>query len=157
MAQAGEKEKFSRDLTKAIWYRLYMTRKILIAQTKTNVTDAEKEKAWDHYQTMLDDWNRDLMVNILSLSRFYGRTKSVQFEHLIQTRFVAINECLELIRRPVGETFCMARYNQDLRGLERYIDDLDAKLYCYVSGLPNSDKNECFEDEVSREFQKRRG
>jgi hypothetical protein len=48
---------------------------------------------------------------------------------------------------PVKDKHCM-----NSKDLGQYLDDLNAKLYCFVSGLPDPSETKCFfaDDEISR-------
>lgn len=144
LAEAGEKEKFSRELTRTIWQRLHQSRRALSLLTSPNAPTTEKERQWERYQTVVDDWNRDLMVNIILLNQYYGRTKRNQFENAIQRDFATINRCLALIRRPVNGKHCAQEMDVEPERLEAFIDVFNSRLYCYVSGLPQREDVGCF-------------
>jgi hypothetical protein len=55
------------------------------------------------------EWNRNFMVNILSLDQYY-KTKRSEFEHLLQPRFVLIDRCLRAIRRSSANDGCPPNY-----------------------------------------------
>jgi hypothetical protein len=89
LAKDDERAKFSRELTKAAWNRLYVMQRYVSA-TKNNYSQADRDKEWERYVTTLLEWNRDLMVNILSLDQYYGTAKRNEFEHGIQQQFWSI-------------------------------------------------------------------
>ena len=154
IAKADEKEKFSRELTKAIWYRLHLSRTVLIALTNPDVPEAEKTKIWDRYQTTFDEWNRDFMVNILSLGQYYSQSKRAQFEHFLEPKFDLIDRCLRALRRSSDNDGCGSFYLEKKDALyknELYkqIYELKEGAYCFISGLPDKQDNLCFFDRTS--------
>jgi hypothetical protein len=163
IAKANEKQKFSRDLTRAMWQRLYLSDQVLAQIKATNVPSSEREKTWDRYKASVDDWNGDLMVNILSIAEYYTHEKRFQFEAFVQPRFSYIHGCLTKFYRLSAEKICLTGsqglklQDDDENGgvkLNTYIDDFRPRLYCYVSGLPD-DEQKCFGDFTDSVFQKR--
>ena len=102
----------------------------VVYAVKNNFTADEREKEWNAYSEVLRDWNRDLMVNILLLQQFYGTEKRNEFENVIQPKFGSINYCLEGLKHPASAPTCK------ITDIERALEDLNAELYCFVSGLP---------------------
>jgi hypothetical protein len=91
----------------------------------------------------LEEWNSDLMVNILSLEKYYGAEKSAEFEGSIQRGFGQVHYCLEGLRHPEGKINCALSPTRDLKSIEAGIDRLNSALYCFVSGLPDKDSGRC--------------
>ncbi|WP_375304418.1 hypothetical protein WI560_19205 [Bradyrhizobium sp. A11] len=143
IAQDGERAKFSRDLARSMWFRLFLSRKVLLA-AEGELTSLERNKLFEQYDQMLSDWNRDLMVNIMSLAQYYDKEKARQFERQVQPSFVWLNKCLDDIKR--SKTLrdeCEFTADPGTRKVAAFIDDLNAKLYCFMTGLPQSGR-ECF-------------
>jgi hypothetical protein len=135
LARDHEKAQFSRELTKAAWSRLFLMRRYLLG-AKNNYGEAQREKEWERYLTALDEWNRDLMVNILSLQQLYGTSKRREFEERIQPAFGHLHDCLEALRHPSSDWQCPLSATRDIAAIEKGMDRLNAQLYCFVSGLP---------------------
>ena len=66
LAKESEKAQFSRDLTRLAWQRMFSMRRYVLA-LKENYSEGERSKEWEKYLSVLEIWNRELMVNILSL------------------------------------------------------------------------------------------
>jgi len=135
---SGEKEKFSRELVRSIWEQLYWSRKVLDLHAQVPPADpAERDKAWDRYRTIVDDWNRDLMVNVMSLQQYYGSAKRAMFERDIQPNFQEIDSCLAAIagRRTTARWRC-ASDRATPSALDRFIEKFSKSLYCFATGLP---------------------
>lgn len=138
LARDHEKTQFSRDLTRAAWGRLFLMRRYLTG-AQNNFSDAQREKEWERYSNALDEWNRDLMVNILLLQQLYGASKRKEFEERIQPAFGDLHRCLESLRHPSADLQCPLSASKDLAAIEKAINRLNAQLYCFVSGLPDKD------------------
>jgi hypothetical protein len=99
---------------------------------------------WERYATVFEEWNRDLMVNILILQQQYGTTKRDQFENIIQPGFSSVHECLEGVRRPSTTIACPLSATHDIKVINGSLDRLNQDLYCFVTGLPERGKERCF-------------
>jgi len=138
LAKADEKAAYSTQLTRAAWHRLFLMRRYVLA-VKSNFSEGDRAKEWDKYSISLEAWNRDLMVNILSLSQYYGEAKRNEFENTIQPAFGKIHYCLEGLRYPSSGPICKVSSTRDIAAIERALDSLNGQLYCFVSGLPDRD------------------
>lgn len=136
LAQDDARGRFSRDITRAAWRRLFLMRRLLLA-FRSDFLEDEKDEIWRSYLKSLEEWNSDLMVNILSLQRYYGTEKRDQFERQIQGQFGRIHNCLESLRHPEGKVACRISPTRDLNSIAAAIDRLNASLYLFVSGLPD--------------------
>jgi hypothetical protein len=129
LARDNDRSRFSRDLTKAAWGRLFAMQRVVYA-VENNFSDDERTREWNAYTAVLRNWNRDLMVNILLLQQFYGTEKRNEFENIIQPQFGKINSCLEGLKHPSSSPACKL---SDIKSALKYLNE---QLYCFVSGLP---------------------
>jgi hypothetical protein len=134
LAQDDEKAKFSRELIRLTWQRLYLMRRYVLA-IEQNYSSAERDKDWDRYLAVLEAWNRDLMVNILGLNQHYGEAKSADFEHGIQPQFGALHYCLESLHTQGSKLTCKLSSTKDLGAIKRGLDGLNVDLYCFVRAI----------------------
>jgi hypothetical protein len=139
LAKDDERAKFSRELARAAWNRLFVMQRYVSA-VKENYPQVDQDKEWERYVTTLLDWNRDVMFNILSLQQYYGTAKRNEFEYGIQPQFGKLHSCLVVLRRPSPNTRCPLTETNDIAVIESGFQSLNNDLYCFVSGLP--DKNE---------------
>jgi len=140
VSEGSEKENFSREIIRSIWEQLYWSRKVLDLETQRPPVDpAERDRAWTRYQSIVDQWNRDLMVNILSLQQYYGSARRTIFEREIQPKFREIDACLAVIsgRRATGRWKCASDHAVPT-ALNGFIDRFANRLYCFASGLPDA-------------------
>jgi hypothetical protein len=135
VSEEDARGRFSRDLTRSAWRRLFWTRRVLLS-AEAEFPEQEKNDIWASYMKAVDDWNSDLMVNIIQLQRYYGPEKRGQLEGGIQLQFGRIHYCLEALRHPEGKVKCQLSANRDLKAYEAAVDRLNADLYCFASGLP---------------------
>jgi hypothetical protein len=139
LAKDDERARFSRELAKAAWNRLFVMQRYVSA-VKQNYPQIEQDKEWERYIAALLDWNRDLMFNILSLQQYYGTAKRNEFEYGIQPQFGQLHSCLAILRRPSPKVRCPLSETNDIAVIESGFETLNNDLYCFVSGLP--DKNQ---------------
>ncbi len=138
LARDDERARFSRELTRAAWHRLFSMRRYVLA-AKGGYAEEDREKEWSVYSTVLGEWNRDLMVNILSLEQHYGSAKRDEFEQSIQREFGRLHYCIEGLRRPASDLRCELSATRDIAVIEHGLDLLNRQLYGFVSGLPHKD------------------
>jgi hypothetical protein len=113
---------------------MYLMRRYLLA-VKSNYVESEIAKEWDRYLVALEEWNGNLMVNILSLNQYYGDEKRYEFEGKIQPAFGKIHYCIERLRDPKHSVACRLSEKPTVAEIEAAIDGLNVQLYCFVSGL----------------------
>jgi hypothetical protein len=161
VARDDERARFSRDLTRAMWHRWFTMNRYL-STIEAGFPGLDQDRAWDRYATVFEEWNRDLMVNILSLEQYYqGTLKRDQFENRIQPMFRRLHACLQGLRRPETATKCCpypepkAREceqsstppTRDLDRIRIEMGRLNQDLYCFATGLPRNDvSTPCFSD-----------
>jgi hypothetical protein len=138
LAKESEKAQFSRDLTRLAWQRMFSMRRYVLA-LKENYSEGERSKEWEKYLSVLEIWNRELMVNILSLDQYYGSSKRDEFEGVIQPAFGQLHYCIESLRYPGAKVECKVSASKDVSAIEGAIDKLNGQLYRFVSGLPNKE------------------
>jgi hypothetical protein len=143
IAQNDARSKFTQDLTKEAWGRVFRARRYLLT-VRYSFPPEEQEEAWKQYLEATASWNVNLMLNIMMLNYHYGNSRSGYFEHTIQPRFGKIHYCLEIIRHPKNTgILCELASGLNPERLERWIDKLNANLYCFVTGLPLEDDSSC--------------
>jgi hypothetical protein len=133
-AENDRRANFSRAFIHSAWLRLYLMRRVLMTQIPEHPQDA-KDKEWEGYKRALDSWNADLMINILGFQEYYGTAKRREFEHVLQPDFAAIHTCLEAMRSPELGLTCTISHSADRAAIERAINHLNGKLYCFMSGV----------------------
>jgi hypothetical protein len=136
LAKDDERARFSRELTKAAWHRMFVMQRYA-STVKNDYTEIERNREWDRYVAILLEWNRDLMVNILSLEQHYGADKRNEFEYGIQPRFGQLHSCLVVLHRPSPGIQCSLSPTADIEAIEGGFAQLNNELYCFVSGLPD--------------------
>jgi hypothetical protein len=109
----------------------------------------DQDRAWERYAAIFEEWNRDLMVNILSLEQHYHRYgKREQFENVILPAFTTIHKCLEGLRRPTTTIDCEISKTRDINVINKALERLNQDLYYFVFGLPDpkqeDPKTRCF-------------
>jgi hypothetical protein len=138
--RADEVTRFSRELTRLFYSRLLATRRYLTYVQRDYPPD-QQSKAWERYAAVFEDWNREIMVNILGLQQIYGTQKRNQFESILQHKFRIVHSCLENIHRHGMKPQCVSpedydiNYDVDKIGVQKAIDFLDSDIYFFVTGL----------------------
>ena len=135
IAHDDERSRFSRDLMRLAWYRLAAMNKYRVMVEKT-YPQSEQDSAWQQYATVFDEWNQNLMVNIVGLQQNYNEAKSSQFESSIQSAFTTYHNCLQGVRHPNDNIACAVSPTHDPRQLELFSKWINYNLYCFVVGLP---------------------
>jgi hypothetical protein len=132
VAADDAKSKFTQELIRAAWNRIYWLRRYLLVVSH-QYPQAEQEDTWNSYISSTTKWNTDLMVNIMLLNTYYGEGRSVYFERKIQEDFRGIHYCLERLRHPT------LKFNEcqkdDILSIMNRIKLLNDDLYCFVTGL----------------------
>jgi hypothetical protein len=105
LAQDSAKSKFSEDLIRAAWRRLFYadlyTRRVVDATSVSLVSHeivTDIEEAWKLYISSLSEWNANLMINIVGLEHYYDASKSLDLEGPIQSQFIALDKHLRDLR-----------------------------------------------------------
>jgi hypothetical protein len=62
LAREDERTRFSRDLIRAAWFRLFVTRRY-VTTIQLGYGAVDQDHAWERYVAAVEEWNRDLMVN----------------------------------------------------------------------------------------------
>jgi hypothetical protein len=146
VARDDERARFSRDLTRAVWHRWFAMNRY-VSTVEAGYSAPDQDGAWDRYATVFEEWNRDLMVNILSLEQHYqGTPKRDEFENRIQPAFGRLHACLEGLRRPKTTITCKLSPTRDIAVISEELKRLNRDLYCFVTGLPRKDDPPCFSD-----------
>jgi hypothetical protein len=137
LARDDERARFSRDLTRAAWHRLSAMRRY-VSTVEAGYPALDQDRAWERYAAIFEEWNRDLMVNILSLEQHYhGYGKREQFEKVVLPTFATIHQCLEGLRRPTTTIDCELSKTRDIDVINQALERLNQDLYCFVFGLPD--------------------
>jgi len=134
IAENDRRANFSRAFIHSAWLRLYLMRRVVMTHIPEHPQDA-KDKEWEGYKRALDSWNADLMINILGFQEYYGTAKRREFEHVLQPAFVTIHACLEAMRSPELGLTCTISHSADRAAIERAINHLNGKLYCFMAGV----------------------
>jgi hypothetical protein len=136
ISRDDERARFSRDLARAAWHRWFAMRRY-VSTVEAGYPASDQDRAWERYAAIFEEWNRDLMVNIVSLEQHYQKRKRDQFEIIIQPAFANIHRCLEGLRRPQTTIVCNLSATRDIAAINEALDRLNQQLYCFVTGLPN--------------------
>ena len=142
LAEDDVNGQFSRNLTRAAWRRMFWMRRLVLA-SQADFPEQEKNETWAAYLKAVEEWNSDLMFNILTLEKYYGAGKRAEFELGIQRGFGQVHYCLEGLRHPEGKITCALSPTRDVKSIEDGIDRLNSALYCFVSGLPDKENGRC--------------
>ena len=145
MARDTAKGSFSRELMQTAWGRLFWMRQFASSVEDDLPTEAQIT-SWDKYVEALDHWNKDLMVNIMTLREYYDDDKAKDFEFDIQSRFAQANICMRRIRfradyEKRSDATCVFGNKrggsaiENIHQLNRSLDELNEKLFCFTSGL----------------------
>ena len=108
-----------------------------VALVKENNPDSDREAVWTKYQEVLTDWNRDLLVNEISVLQYYGDVKSDDFFR-IQQQFTILHSCLESLRTPKSSFSCRLSPDRDIAAINKGIAHLRHAIYCFANGLPEN-------------------
>ncbi|WP_205215805.1 hypothetical protein, partial [Azospirillum brasilense] len=106
----------------------------------------DRKDTWDNYIKILDEWNSDLMINIMLIDKYYGTDKRRFFEETIQPQFGELHSCMNRLHyRDIYEKKNMSScgFSQQNDGsavqnaveFRKRMDKLNVDLYCFVSGL----------------------
>jgi hypothetical protein len=163
IARDDERSKFSRDLMRLLWRRLAAMDKYRVKATDESFSQAERDSAWQGYVSVFDEWQGELMLNIISLKKYYGDEKSSVFEGEtaeiledktagIQGHFNLYHNCLERIRTKNSDFQCKAveiDQNGDLTErslckLETMAKIINGNIYCFITGLPKDKATDCY-------------
>lgn len=126
---------FSRELSRAAWYRVWLMYRY-VALVKEKNSDADKERVWSKYTEVLEDWNRDLLVNDLSLKQYYGDRKRNELMRRIQPQFASLHRCLEVLRTPTSSFSCSISPDKDIAAIEKALHRLQHDIYCFATAFP---------------------
>src|SRR5262245_55335088 len=133
----------SREFTRAAWHRLFAMQRY-VSMVEAGYPANDQDRAWERYAAIFEEWNRDLMVNILSLEQHYSAYgKRDEFENMIQPAFGRIHACLEGLRRPGTTIACSLSDTRDIKIIKEALDSLNQHLYCFVTGLRREDGRRC--------------
>lgn len=150
LAQDTARSQFSDNLARTAWKRLFWTRRYLTA-VELSLSETDQTEIWKGYIASVEDWNDNLMVNIMGLRHYYSEEKKSAFEIGILPMENSIHSCLLRIRYPSaysknGRNQCTfpgsqrsTTANIDIIGQEN--DALNSQLYCFVAGLDRKGKN----------------
>jgi hypothetical protein len=133
------RSKFSRDLLRAAWGRWFLMQRYISA-VEVELSSEDKSKIWVRYLEARDEWNRDLMVNILSIGQFYGADKRELFEGPIQSAFGSIHLCLASLHYDRPSISCAISTSRNVKEINRAHERLNRLLYCFATGLSDRDK-----------------
>jgi len=137
LAADDARARFSRELSRAAWYRYYLMFRYL-ALVKGKNPESDRERVWNKYQEALEDWNRDLVLNELSLRQYYGGEKSSELKHRIQPQFSKLHSCLEGLHAPQSTFPCPLSPGRSIPVIEKGLDHLRHDIYCFVMGFPET-------------------
>jgi hypothetical protein len=146
LVRGDERARFSRELTRAAWHRLFAMQRY-VSTVEAGYSTLDQDRAWERYAEIFEEWNRDLMVNILFLEQYYrAQGKRDQFETAIQPAFARIHACLEGLRRPKTTIVCTLSETHDIKIINQALEQLNRDLYCFVTGLPEpkADPKSCY-------------
>ncbi|WP_424361368.1 hypothetical protein [Methylocystis parvus] len=142
LAEDDARGQFSRELARSAWRRLFWMRRLVLSE-KANFPEAEKSETWAAYLKSLEDWNAELMVYIMTIKKYYGDAKALEFQRDVQSKFGKIHYCLEAVRHRTDVIECSVSKEKSLDKINNSIDDLNASLYCFASGLPSKNSDGC--------------
>jgi hypothetical protein len=143
-AQDTARGQFSDNLTRAAWKRLFWTRRYA-SSIEFKMSEADIAEIWEGYMAAVEEWNDNIMVNILGLRHYYGNMKRIEFEDGIVPFVNSIHECILKMRFPAAykdETnrLCkFPRYDNPLppntQAILGAVNSLNSQLYCFVTWL----------------------
>ena len=153
IARDDERGRFSRDLMRLLWHQLAAMDRFR-EKAIANYSRAEQDSAWEEYVKVYDEWQKELMVNIIGLKQYYDNRKSHEFESDVRDSFNSYHNCIEHIRNPIDQQFTCeitkainfekeCTNKGDACRLEIASNTLKSNLYCFITGLPEKDKS-CF-------------
>ncbi|WP_188261985.1 hypothetical protein [Azospirillum tabaci] len=145
IANEDAKGKFSRELTRSAWRRMFWMRRYGLA-VEDGLPTQDRKDTWESYLKVLDEWNADLMVNIMLINKYYGLEKRRFFEQKIQPQFGELHSCInrlhykEIYEKKNSSTCKFSGQNseeeiQNAVEFRKRLDSLNIDLYCFVSGL----------------------
>jgi hypothetical protein len=97
IADRNFKHEFSRDFTVLAWRRMYWMSNF-IENTRLGADEERLDEVWDGYLAVLEEWNAQLMKNILLIQQYYGEERRNEFEYKIQVMFGRAHGCLVALR-----------------------------------------------------------
>ena len=112
LARDDERSRFARELMRLAWQRLATMNKYRV-MVEREYPQSEQDTAWQQYAAVFDEWNRDLMANIIGLEQEYNQGKSSQFENRIQPAFTQLHDCIQGMRRPSDKIPCFLSLSHD--------------------------------------------
>jgi hypothetical protein len=116
---------------------------VMFSTVEAGYPALDQDRAWERYAAIFEEWNRDLMVNILSLEQHYhGYGKREQFEKVVLPTFTTIHKCLEGLRRPTTTIDCELSKTRDIDVINQALERLNQDLYCFVFGLPDPNRED---------------
>jgi hypothetical protein len=93
----------------------------------------------------VEEWNINLLVNIVGLESYYNSSKRLSFEDIIAPHVTAIHECLLRLRFPEvyasrPDKGCVPTGLGPLVAaspevVNQHLDLLETQLYCFTTGL----------------------
>jgi len=144
LARDTARGQFSDDLTRTAWKRLFWTRRYASA-VEFKLSDAETTEIWKGYMGAVEEWNENLMINIMGLGRYYNLRKSSEFEDGIVPLMNSIHSCILKLRYAAAYTgedgkTCRFPYvgsplPPNTQAILGEANALNSQLYCFVNGL----------------------
>jgi hypothetical protein len=111
LARDDERARFSRELTRAAWNRLFAMRRY-VSTVEAGYPALDQDRTWERYASIFEEWNRDLMVNILSLEQHYhGYGKREEFEKVILPAFTTIHRSGSCSYRPSAQRYSIVTFS----------------------------------------------
>lgn len=139
LAHEDARARFSREFVRAAWGRWFLMQRYISA-IEIELSPEDKSKIWARYLEARDEWNRDLMVNILSIDQFYGADKRYLFEGPIQSIFGSLHACLASLHYERPQVACPISKSRELKAIKDQHERLNFLLYCFATGLSEKSK-----------------
>ena len=118
LARDDERARFSRELTRAAWNRLFAMRRY-VSTVEAGYPALDQDRTWERYASI------------------HGYGKREEFENVILPAFTTIHRCLEGLRRPTTTIECELSKARDINSINKALEQLNQNLYCFVFGLPD--------------------
>ena len=135
LADNDARAHFSREFSRAAWHRYWlMFRYVALVEGKS--PDSDRERLLSKYEEVLEEWNRDLVVNELSLKQYYGDEKRDVLKQRIEPEFSELHACIEGLRTPTMSFRCRISAERDIAAIKKGLHRLRHDIYCLIMGLP---------------------
>jgi hypothetical protein len=135
LTQEGAKGDFSRQLTSAMYRRLFWADTYLTRVQKSAPPD-DVAAAWQRYIFTIEDWTANLVNNEAQVAAYYGDERKAMFQNKIHAGFLRIHAELMKVKYP-PEGMALV----DLKQVEASIREVNVDIYTFATGLQPKDSN----------------